>query len=182
MHGIKENSLIVVESGQLVSFCLDDRLSWEVGRISGANVPDIGLHTPTVSRKHGQFRNIDGTWFYMDHKGKNGTVYNGKKILPGIGGRVKPIPLENGDILIFGGANEAVVNAGIVWTVFLTTTPNGPWRVEDTRGMEAPVIGDETERRELNSAPKGTVVQTERGMAVYMGDVTFLNGDISVWT
>ena len=75
MSGNRENTLIVIENGQLTSYDLDNRLIWEVGRPSKDNLPDIKLHSLTVSRKHGRFQNIDGMWFYLDKNGKNGTVW-----------------------------------------------------------------------------------------------------------
>ena len=63
MNGKKSrngNQLIVIENGQLSTYTLDDRLVWEVGRASKDNLPDIRLHSETVSRKHGKFQNIDG--------------------------------------------------------------------------------------------------------------------------
>lgn len=107
MSSNKINRLIVIENGQLISYDLDNKLVWEVGRPSINNVPDIKLHTLTVSRKHGRFQNMDGMWFYIDKKGKNGTVYNGKYITTGLKGRIKPVALKNGDILIFGGGKES---------------------------------------------------------------------------
>ena len=118
MSSNKINRLIVIENGQLISYDLDNKLVWEVGRPSINNVPDIKLHTLTVSRKHGRFQNMDGMWFYIDKKGKNGTVYNGKYITTGLKGRIKPVALKNGDILIFGGGKEAIVNYKTIWAMF----------------------------------------------------------------
>ena len=35
------NTLIIIENGQLSTYSLDDKLSWEVGRPSKDNFPDI---------------------------------------------------------------------------------------------------------------------------------------------
>ena len=107
MHGKNGNSLIIIEKGQLTAYTLDDRNVWEIGRPSKGNIPDIKLHSTTVSRKHGKFQNMDGVWFYVDYNGKNGTVYNQKHINPGINGRMKPVMLYDGDILVFGGGDDA---------------------------------------------------------------------------
>lgn len=80
----RKHSLIVIENGMLNVYSLDDKIRWNVGRLSADNEPDIILHSSTVSRKHGYFKNIDGSWFYVDNHGKNGTVYNGKHVSVGI--------------------------------------------------------------------------------------------------
>ena len=54
------NRLIVIENGKLSIYTLDDRLSWELGRPTGSNHPDIELLSSTVSRRHGKFQNTDG--------------------------------------------------------------------------------------------------------------------------
>ena len=58
MHGKIENNLILIENGQIFSYVLDNKNSWEIGRPSKDNIPDIKLHSATVSRKHGKFQNI----------------------------------------------------------------------------------------------------------------------------
>ena len=72
MSGKKENSLIIIENGQIKTYDLDNKTEWYLGRPSKNNIPDIKLHLNTVSRKHGKFQNIDGVWFYMDYNGKSG--------------------------------------------------------------------------------------------------------------
>lgn len=180
MSGNRMNSLIVIENGQLVSYDLDNKLAWEVGRPSKGNLPDIKLHSLTVSRKHGRFQNIDGIWFYLDKNGKNGTVYNGKRIAAGIGGRIKPIAMKNGDVLIFGGGGEALVNCKTIWAMFSERSFSERWRVEDTKGLEKIAFTDGDDTARLEKPEKGTVVEKEAGIAIYMGDITYLAGDISV--
>lgn len=136
------NTLIVIENGQLTTYSLDDKLIWNVGRPSPENNPDIKLYSSTVSRKHGRFQNIDGMWFYLDNKGKNGTVYNGKHVTTGLRGRVKPITLNNGDVLIFGGGEEAVINSKTIWVLFSEKKYEERWRVEDTKGLSKLTFSD----------------------------------------
>ncbi len=180
MSSNKINRLIVIENGQLISYDLDNKLVWEVGRPSINNVPDIKLHTLTVSRKHGRFQNMDGMWFYIDKKGKNGTVYNGKYITTGLKGRIKPVALKNGDILIFGGGKEAIVNYKTIWAMFSEKDFSDRWRVEDTRDIRKISFEDESEITVLEKPVKGTVIEKNNGIAIYMGDVTYLAGDISI--
>ncbi len=101
------NSILIVQEDDKTSrYQLDDRSVWEVGRPYKEIDPDIKLYLKSVSRKHGSFQNIDGYWFYLDNNKKNGTTYNGTRIEPGLGGRVKPVMLKDGDKLVFGGGND----------------------------------------------------------------------------
>lgn len=180
MSGNRVNRLIVIENGQLISYELDNKLVWEVGRPSKDNIPDIKLHSLTVSRKHGRFQNIDGMWFYLDNNGKNGTVYNGKHVTSGIRGRIKPISLKNGDVLIFGGGEEASINCKTIWAMYSERDFSERWRVEDTKGIDKLLFNDGEDRTKLIHPKKGTVVEKDGGIAIYMGDVTYLTGSISV--
>lgn len=180
MLGKKGNSLVVIENGQLTTYSLDDKVMWEVGRPSKENTPDIKLHSTTVSRQHGRFQNMDGIWFYLDKLGKNGTVYNGKHVTPGIRGKAKPITLNNGDILIFGGGEEAVINSKTIWALFSEKVIDERWRVEDTKGFNRLSFSDGNQVTEYENPAKGTVIENEDGMAIYMGDVTYLTGNIAV--
>ena len=121
MYGKKENNLIIIENGQLTSYMLDNKNVWEVGRPSKENIPDIKLHSATVSRRHGKFQNLDGEWFYLDYNGKNGTVYNQKHIKPGINGRVRPVMLKDGDLFVFGGGEQQVLNYKTILGLFLNS-------------------------------------------------------------
>lgn len=180
MLGKKGNSLVVIENGQLTTYSLDDRVTWEVGRPSKESMPDIKLHSTTVSRQHGHFQNMDGIWFYVDRMGKNGTVYNGKHVTPGLRGRVKPITMNNGDILIFGGGENPVINSKTIWAMFSERKFDERWRVEDTKGLSRLSFTDGNQSTVYEEPVKGTVVEKENGIAIYMGDITYLVGDIAV--
>ena len=119
-------------------------------------------------------------WFYLDNNGKNGTVYNGKHITAGIRGRIKPITMKNGDILIFGGGEEASINCKTIWAMFSERSFSESWRVEDTKDLEKVAFADGDNITKLEKPEKGTVVEKEDGIAIYMGDITYLVGDISV--
>lgn len=180
MLGRKGNNLVIIENGQLTSYCLDDKLVWEIGRPSKDNTPDIMLHSTTVSRHHGRFQNVDGIWFYVDKKGKNGTVYNGKHLKTGIGGRIKPINLKNGDVLIFGGGEEAIINSKTIWALFSEKRFEERWRVEDTEGFEKIAFSSGNETTVLDRPSKGTVVERDDGIAIFMGNITYLVGDVAI--
>lgn len=180
MHGRKSNQLIVIENSQITNYVLDDKVAWEVGRPSGDNRPDIRLHSATVSRRHGKFQNVDGVWFYVDYSGKNGTVYNNKKITTGINGRVKPIILSDGDVFVFGGGEEAVINPKTIWALYLTRDLGTEWRTVDTKDYKEVYIQTADKTVHLDQPDKGTVIEEPDGIGIYMGDITYLLGDIRV--
>ncbi|MBQ8804189.1 MAG: FHA domain-containing protein [Tyzzerella sp.] len=171
------NNLIIIENGQLDIYMLDDRLLWEMGRPTKGNNPDIKLYSSTVSRRHGAFQNMDGIWFYLDYNGKNGTVYNNKQIKAGLNGRIRPIMLKNGDVFIFGARQEAAKSCKPVWAVFSTNSYSARWRVEDTKEMMQLKLKDGDSVTQIDQPEKGTMVETDHGIAIYMGDVTYLVGD-----
>lgn len=180
MHGKWNNNLIVIENGQLKVFYLDERQNWDVGRAAGEVHPHISLHSTTISRKHGSFQNMDGVWFYLDFNGKNGTVYNNKRIRAGLHGRTKPQLLKDGDVFVFGGGEEAVINSKTVWALFSEKEYGTYWRVADTKGYEAIVFEGENRKNCYDKPRKGTVVKFENGLGIYMGDTTYLCGSIEV--
>ena len=44
MSGKRENSLIIIENGQIKTYDLDNKTEWYLGRPSKDNIPDIKLH------------------------------------------------------------------------------------------------------------------------------------------
>lgn len=176
----KGNSLIVIENGHLSIYVLDDKTEWTVGRPSAGNMPDICLHSTTVSRRHGRFSCDCGEWMYIDSYGKNGTVYKDKRLEKNKIGFVRPIMLEDKDVLIFGGGAEPVINGKTVWAMYVTDNVNGEWRVEDTKGMDKMQFIDGDWSEEVEAPGKGTVIDDGNGMAIYMGDLTYLLGDMRV--
>ncbi|MCR5734207.1 MAG: FHA domain-containing protein, partial [Lachnospiraceae bacterium] len=61
---MNNETLIVIENNVINFYPLKERKIWKVGRSSKGNEPDIKLSSPSVSRKHGKFQNLDGYWFY----------------------------------------------------------------------------------------------------------------------
>lgn len=180
MHGKKENNLILIENGQVFSYVLDDKNSWEIGRPSKDNIPDIKLHSATVSRKHGKFQNMDGVWFYLDYKGKNGTVYNHKHLAVGLNGRIKPVMLSDGDTFVFGGGEEEVINYKTIWAMYVTNAFDREWRVVDSKGYKSLQFISGEGSTTIDAPEKGFVIEKETGIAICMGDLIYLNGDIEV--
>ena len=177
---IRKNNLIVIENGHLSTYLLDDKLEWSIGRISKDNCPDIELHAPTISRKHGKFRNVNSIWFYYDGNGKNGTIHNKKPVKPGINKRTKAIMLNPGDILILGCGETENINYKTVWTRYSDKYFDEVWNVVDTKGYEEISFISGNQITNYNKPAKGTVVESDSGMAIYMGDVTYVVGDMKV--
>lgn len=178
MPGNRVNNLTVIENRKLDTYILDDRRIWRVGRLSKGHIPELNLHLLTVSRHHGEFRNIDGEWFYIDRNGKNGTVYNGRHITAGIGGRIKPVMLNEGDILIFGGGETAVINSKTAWAYFSGRLFEGGWRCENTKDVSRLCFNCDGKSVNYEHPEMGTVVEGEEGRAIYMGSTTYLSGNI----
>lgn len=180
IHGRIENNLILIENGRICSYVLDDKKIWEVGRPSKDNIPDIKLHSATASRKHGKFQNMDGVWFYLDYKGKNGTFYNHHHLDAGINGRIKPVMLKNGDVFVFGCGKEEVINCKTIWAMFVTKIFDGTWRLIDTKGCKTIKIIYGEGSTTLGVPPKGFVFEKKTGIAIFMGDLTYAIGDIEI--
>ena len=174
------NRLIVIENGKLSIYTLDDRLSWELGRPTGSNHPDIELLSSTVSRRHGKFQNTDGYWFYVDYNGKNGTLYNGKQITTGRSRQLKPVMLSDGDVFLFGGAEGAAMNCKTIWAMFTNRSYEEEWKVVDTQGCESITLTDGTDRICVDHLYKVMVIEEKDGFGIYMGDLTYLIGDIRI--
>lgn len=174
------SQLIVIENGQLYMYHLDEKNVWEIGRVTKNNCPDIALHTMTVSRKHGCLQNMDGIWFYLDYHGKNGTVYRDRHIEAGLHGRVKPIMLTDGDVLILGGGKEAVIDSRTVWMLFSTSCYGEEWKKEDVKVIHHLMIKNEAEVMEWEKPTIGTVLTRKTGMAIFMGDAVYLIGKMEL--
>ncbi len=180
MNDKKANYLVVIENGQIRVYPLDDRTEWEVGRSSPNNVPDIRLHSETVSRRHGKFQNMDGMWFYLDYNGKNGTVYNHRHLDKGLRGNIKPVPLQDGDVFVFGGGSKEVINHKTVWCLFSEQEMEKNWRVSDSEGLSEISFVSGDKKSIFINPDKGTVVKGENGIAIYMGDLTYISGDMMI--
>ena len=180
MSDKKANNLVLIENGQISVYALDDRQAWEIGRQSPGNRPDILLHSTTVSRKHGRFQNMDGIWFYTDYNGKNGTVYNHKHIEAGRQGKLKSIMMRDGDVFVFGGGEKETINSKTIWGVFLEKDIEKNWRIADSKGLRKLSFETKNGETTLLAPDKGTVIEKDEGIAIYMGDLTYMNGDMKL--
>jgi pSer/pThr/pTyr-binding forkhead associated (FHA) protein len=175
------NNLIIIENKKLTEYHLDNRNVWEIGRATKENAPDIRLHTGTVSRKHGKFENVDGVWFYFDYNGTNGTVHNGSRITPVYGSLIRPIILDDGDTLIFGGGRAVGIDDRSVLGLYTTTEFDGEWRMVDTKGCTNVRIAGSDGGTIVRNPKKGDVVKTEDGIAIYMDDLTYMAGKLQLF-
>lgn len=92
-------TLVILEGETEKKYDLREKSIWTFGRETQSNHPDLAVESRIVGRQHGEFRSIDGEWFYIDKGSINGTYHNGKKISNGLNGRVRPVILSNGDVL-----------------------------------------------------------------------------------
>ncbi len=179
-NGKSGNNLIVIEDGHLTSYVLDDKNIWELGRSSSNHIPDISLKTTTISRRHGKFQNMDGIWFYLDYNEKNGTVYNQNHMEPGLHGRIKPVMLKNQDVFVFGGGTKEAINSKTVWALYVIKVFEENWIRIDSKGYtEIQFIVPEG-TTVLKNPKKGTVIDREEGIGIYMGDWTYLIGEMKL--
>jgi len=179
-NGKSGNILVIIEKGKLREICLDEKESWEVGRPTADNIPDIALDSKTVSRKHGRFINMDGVWFYIDCNGKNGTVYNKKHINAGLNGRIKPAMLSDGDVFVFGGGDKEYFTEKTIFALFLTGKSADEWKEIDAEGCSEFIIRSQEIGKEYSEPAKGTVVELDNAVVIFMGDTIYTNGDVSV--
>lgn len=170
------NRLVVIQKDELSVYRLDDKKVWSVGRGASNCKPDIALKSPTISRPHGTFENIDGIWVYTDEHSLNGSAYNGSPMTEP--GDCK-FP-EDGDVFVFGGGEKALVNEWTVFALFLCRELSEDYCVEDTSKDEVLVfVGDEEERKFVRPE-KGTVADFGTGIGIYMGERTYLLGNVSL--
>lgn len=142
-------NLVVLEQGTVRCYGLDSRNRWTLGRVTKQNTPDIPITSPIASRKHGEFIMIDGQWFYCDQGSLNGTLYNGAKIQSGLNRRVRPIMLENGDILRIDRNEANKTDPRGVWMLFSTKSISGQWRYYPFAGKSSVRIGRYVDRCDL---------------------------------
>lgn len=166
--------LVIIEQAKLRVYHLDDKVSWEIGRVSREGSPDIGLITPTISRPHGNFKNKGGLWLYSDYCKLNGTTHNGIPLTATNNQKL----LEDGDILIFGGNGNAVIDSQTVWAIYLNRQIDDAYCVEDTSKDKVLRFTDGTTVTKFVRPEKGTVVDKRTGLGIYMGELTYLLGNI----
>ena len=175
---IQCNTLIVIQNGQLKEYCLDDKPVWTVGRPTPENTPDIKLLSKTVSRKHGTFKASNGIWFYSDEYSTNGTKYNGKKMKLNSFKRKIPVILNDGDVFIFGSPRKDF--SDLTWALYSRLAFTDSWQVIYSKGYSALEFSLADEKIMFDKPEIGTHMKNNGGIAIYMGDKTFVTGNIKV--
>ncbi len=106
--------LVITEGGEVRCVVLDGRPRWTLGRETPANRPDIPLYSAVAGRTQGELIRVGDSWFFCDGGSVNGTFCKGKRL--GGGRTVRPVMLEDGDVLSVGpGGRNAYV-----WMLFTT--------------------------------------------------------------
>ena len=175
----KERTLLVIESGLVNVYSLDDRTVWNLGRPSTGNNPEIKMHLPTVSRKHGQFANIDGYWFYFNESDERRTAYNGRYIRKGFGGRKRPVMLNDMDHLVFGSSVDDMRNGDNAVAFYFEKSFEGGWRTIDTRNTTQFTITCDGITNHFENPDCSVLVDSMNGRVVYLGDYTYVTGDVA---
>ena len=174
------HTLLIIENNQLSTYRLEDRSTWQIGRITMTNQPDIPLHLPTISRNHGFFENMDGFWFYIDNNTTNGTLYNKTPMLPDTFGRRKPTFLAHGDVLVLGTREPSAIPESTVWAFYFDNVCTDDWRIAYTGNCASLIFSDGTLTSCYTLLQKGMVDIKPNGLAIYMGEYTFLHGNMTV--
>lgn len=90
-------TLLLLEDGQVKPYVFADKEKIRFGRKTPDNEPDLPSTSLAVGREHGVFLRINDSWFYCDMGNINGSFIHGKKVKPGINGRMVPVLLNDGD-------------------------------------------------------------------------------------
>ena len=95
-------------------------------------------------------------------------------------GRIRPVMLEDGDVFVFGGGKEEVINYKTIFGLYITKEFDENWRVVDSKGYTQIKFVNSDKVTILNKPEKGTVIKKEDGIAIYMGDLTYLIGEMEM--
>lgn len=93
-------TIVVIEEAGITPYTFRERDSLRFGRRSSGSLPDVAVSSPFVSRDHGQFIRINASWFYCDKGSKNGTILRDRLLKGGMRGRLNPVLMNHGDVLI----------------------------------------------------------------------------------
>ena len=176
----KENTLLVIENGLTTLYSLDNRLEWNLGRTSTGNSPQVPLHLPTVSRKHGRFVNIDGYWFFFNESDERRTTYNGQYVKKAYAGRKRPIMLRDMDCLVYGSTLDDLESVNNVVSFYFEKTYEGGWKTVDTKGKKRFAISCDGISEEYQNPMCGILLDSMNGRVIYMGDYSYVTGDVEL--
>jgi phage pi2 protein 07 len=88
--------------------------------------------------------------------------------------------LNNGDVFVFGGGNTEVINSKTAWGLFLERRYDGEWSTMDSAGYKKLHFRSGNNERVLLEPEKGKVIDMEGGIAIYMGNLTYMSGDMKM--
>lgn len=88
--------------------------------------------------------------------------------------------LSDGDVFLFGGAEGAAMNCKTIWAMFTNRPYEEEWKVVDTQGSESITLTDGTNCICEEHLYKGMVIEETGGVGIYMGDFTYLIGNIRI--
>lgn len=145
----REAALVVLEQGKVRIVRMGSRNRWTLGRAAGGITPDIPLESPIASRRHGEFLNHEGRWYYKEGGSINGTIYNGHFMGPETGGQTRMTALKNGDILRIDYKDLNRPDDRGVWMLFATDLAADTWRYRNLQGKSLCRIGREPDQCQL---------------------------------
>lgn len=90
---------VFYESGKMTKHLIED-VSF-IGRKSTQNNPAIAIHSPIISRDHGEISRVNGRYFYHDHGSSNGTYINGVLIGKKSPNHAMAMEIKDGDVIAF---------------------------------------------------------------------------------
>lgn len=132
-------ALVILELGKISTYRLDSCKQWSVGRKTPINSPDIELCSNIAGRQQGKLTYIGENWFWINGKSRNGTYYNRKKIVEERNGSIRPILLNEGDVLEIDSADFN--SSDSVWIMFSTRYIDEKWTFYHLENRKEIVIG-----------------------------------------
>lgn len=159
-------AIVIFEKGKIHTCILDSRKQWSVGRETPVNFPDIVLHSEIAGRQQGRLVYIGEQWFWVNGESRNGTYYNGKKIIAEKNRSVRPVMLSNGDVLRIDSSDFSSPNG--VWILFTTDNIDGNWIFYSLKNKEEVIIGRDPNQSEI--------VLSKTYISAKHAKITYLNG------
>ena len=159
-------AVVIFDNRKVRTCILDSRKQWSVGRKTPANFPDIVLYSNIAGRQQGQLLYVGEQWFWVNGESRNGTFYNGKKIVAEKNRSIRPIMLSNGDVLRIDSSDFSSPDG--VWILFTTDNVDGNWIFYSLKNKKEVIIGRNPKQSEI--------VLSETCTSEKYAKITYLNG------